>query len=145
MRFSRTTEEQAKLEYNRGVLRGAFGSLFMLALKKERKARKLPLAELARSLGVHRSVVSKWFGGEPNWGIDTMADLALALDIELIVKARSRKTGEIYTPYGVEPDSRATDFEADLSTDDRSQAKGSEFVERLKNSSKPKVEFMAAA
>src|SRR5262245_36246431 len=97
----RLSPNQANREYQRGMLRAAFGSLFWSALvQRKRDNRGFNQSTLAQELGVDRSVVSKWFAGEPNWRIDTIADLAVALDLELVIRARNRKTGRIHTAFG---------------------------------------------
>jgi hypothetical protein len=46
--------------------------------------------------------VSRWFKGDPNWTVNTIANIANALNVDLEIKARDRKTGVIYTPSGVQ-------------------------------------------
>jgi transcriptional regulator with XRE-family HTH domain len=105
---------EARREYERGMLRAAFGSLFWSALvQKKRENSGFNQSQLASELGVDRSVISKWFNGEPNWQIDTIADLALAFDLELVIRARNRKTGRIHTAFGSQPMATATQYNDD--------------------------------
>lgn len=84
-------------EYDRGMLRSAFVSLFWAVIK----ARSLTLQWVAEKLGIDKSAVSRWFSGQhPNWTSDTIADLAHALDLEIEITARDRTTGIIYAPHG---------------------------------------------
>lgn len=100
---SKLSDLEAKREYNRGMLRSAFASLFWTEIARRKKEGTLTQSALADMLGVNKSAVSKWFSdGEPNWEIDTIADIALALDLEFVLRARNRKTGNTHTPYGIE-------------------------------------------
>src|SRR6185437_3564495 len=90
------------LAYERGMLRSAFKSLFW-AIITERK--KLPggftLNQLARAISTSKHEVSRWFTGDPNWTLNTVAGLANALDVEIQIQAVDRATGVIFTPAGV--------------------------------------------
>ena len=94
-----TKEERAK-NFRRGMLRSAFVSLFWVVIASKREREKYKLQSLADALGIDKSVTSKWFISEPNWQIDTIADIADALDVELQIQATERSTGIVYSPYG---------------------------------------------
>ena len=88
--------------YERGMLRSAFKSLFW-AIITERKKRPegFTLMKLARDLSTSKHEVSRWFNGDPNWTINTIAKLASALDVDIEIRATDRSTGTIFTPAGV--------------------------------------------
>jgi transcriptional regulator with XRE-family HTH domain len=89
--------------FDRGMLRSAFASLFW-AVISERRKRGFKLKELADALDCDKSQVSRWFSNEPpNWQIDTIADVAGALNLDLRVEGVDRLTGQVYTPAGVSP------------------------------------------
>jgi hypothetical protein len=79
-----------------------FSSVMWSAITNKRSEHKLTLAGLANALSVDKSVISRWFasGTRPNWQLNTIADLAHALDLEIEVTARDRSTGVIYTAAG---------------------------------------------
>jgi transcriptional regulator with XRE-family HTH domain len=84
------------------MLRSAFVSLFW-AVITHRKKRKdgFTLTQLARALKTNKGEVSRWFRGEPNWTISTIANLASVLDLEISIEARERSTGLVFRPNGV--------------------------------------------
>jgi hypothetical protein len=88
--------------FDRGMLRGAFASLFWGVVSERRKKGILTMQGLAEALCLDKSAVSRWFGDPPNWTLNTIADIAHALDLELEITARDRKTGIVYTPHGRE-------------------------------------------
>lgn len=83
-------------DYDRLMLRSSFVSLFWSALQ----AKGMTMLALARKLRVDKSAVSRWFSGQPNWELDTVSDIANALDLDLTVMATDRKTRVTYTPAG---------------------------------------------
>jgi transcriptional regulator with XRE-family HTH domain len=88
-------------DYERDTLRAAVVSLFWNILAYRKKERGFTLSDLAAKIGVNKSAPSRWFGDEkPNWTENTMADIAAALDVELEVYARDRKTGIRFASYG---------------------------------------------
>ena len=69
------------------MLRSSFVSLFWQAMQ----AAGHKLQFLADALRVDKSAVSRWFSSNPpNWTIDTIADIANALDLEIMITARQR-------------------------------------------------------
>jgi len=91
------------LAYDRGLLRSAFKSLFW-AIITERKKRigGFTLNQLARDLSTSKHEVSRWFKGDPNWTINTIANLANALNVEIRITAVDRFTGMVFTPAGIQ-------------------------------------------
>ena len=87
--------------YDRLMLRSAFQSLFWVALLARKKEKGLTRKGLADILGVNKSFVSRAFSRPPNWQIDKISDMSDALGLDLIVEARDRATGVIYTPSGI--------------------------------------------
>ncbi len=101
--------DEAMREFDREMLRAEFLSLFWAVIEHRKLQGTYRLADLANQLGVHKSVITRWFSKEPkNWTIDTIADIANALDVELILRGRDRKDGTRYTPAGAEPVVRVT-------------------------------------
>jgi transcriptional regulator with XRE-family HTH domain len=92
-------------QFDRGMLRSAFVSLFWSVIQERRRRVGFALQSLADALGINKSAVSRWFSGptQPNWTIDTIADLAHALDLDLEVRATDRQTGQVFTSSGVMP------------------------------------------
>lgn len=86
--------------YDRMMLRSALQSLFWVVLLARKREEKLTKKGLADKLGIHKSFVSRAFSRPPNWQIDKLADMSDALDVDLVIEARDRKTGVIYTPAG---------------------------------------------
>lgn len=65
------------------------------ALEEEHERRGLTMAEIARILGVSRSDISRKMRGERNMTLETLADLAYALDrpVRVSLPARTDKPG----------------------------------------------------
>jgi|LNAP01.1.fsa_nt_gb hypothetical protein len=88
-------------EYDRSMLRSELVSLFWAVVTERKKAPGgYTLQQLADSLGINKSQVSRWFNGLPNWEANTIADIASALGVDLQVVARDRHDGRLYTPVG---------------------------------------------
>jgi transcriptional regulator with XRE-family HTH domain len=89
-------------DYARDSFRSAVVSLFWNILAYRKKHSGFTQTALAEKIGVHKSAPSRWFSEEkPNWEENTMADIATALDVELEIFARDRKTGIWFSPSGV--------------------------------------------
>ena len=99
------SQDKLLLAYDREMLRSAFVSLFWLVIFRKKEHGGFALKTLADKIGVHKSAPSRWFsGGHPNWTVNTISDIANALDVDLEIRAHDRKTGETYAPYGlIEP------------------------------------------
>jgi hypothetical protein len=96
------TKEQRLLEYDRAMLRSAFVSLFWAAISDRKRRGKYTLQMLADKLGTNKSSVSRWFSKDPpNWGIDTISDVASALQLDMEIRATDRITGAVFTSSGI--------------------------------------------
>lgn len=103
-----TTKTEAERErlvaFDREMLRSAFVSMFWSVISDRKRRGGYMLQTLADALGCHKSAVSRWFSNEPpNWTLDTVADIAGALDVELHIEARDRQTGIVHTAAGPMP------------------------------------------
>lgn len=93
--------EIERRDYQREVFRSSVVSLFWNILAFRKKHSGFTQSALAERIGVHKSAPSRWFAGDkPNWEENTMSDIADALDVELEIFARDRKTGQRFAPYG---------------------------------------------
>jgi hypothetical protein len=101
--MSPTTTDPKRLQnYRRQMLRSSFVSLFWSVIQHRRNTGKLQLQEVAHRLGRDKSVVSRWFSPDPpNWTLDTVADIAGALDVDLRIEAVERSTGLVFSPSGL--------------------------------------------
>jgi hypothetical protein len=90
------------LTYDRGMLRSAFLSLFWSVIADKKKNETFTFQSLVKALGTDKGKVSKWFNGDPNWTVNTIAGLAHALDLELHISATERSTGKVFTPSGLQ-------------------------------------------
>lgn len=83
---SKTDDPKFERAYYRAMLRSAFLSMFW-AVISDRKKHGLTLISLAKSIGSSKHEVSRWFNGDPNWTINTIAAIAHALKLTLRVEA----------------------------------------------------------
>jgi ribosome-binding protein aMBF1 (putative translation factor) len=97
---STKTKKNRLRDYDRLMLRSAFVSLFWSVVTERRRRGDFTLQALAKKIGCDKSALSRWFATEPNWTLDTIADLAGALDLELRVEARERGTGMVFGASG---------------------------------------------
>lgn len=98
--------ERLRVYYDREMLRSAFSSVFWSAISFKRKAEGLTLKEVAERLGVHKSGASRWFSGKsPNWEVNTIADIAGALNLDVKLVAIDRDTGTVFSPSGEDAES----------------------------------------
>jgi hypothetical protein len=89
-------------EFDRGMLRSAFVSLFWNVIAYKKAQGQYSLKRFSDELGVNKSAPSRWFSGDrPNWQINTIADIARALDVELEIQAKDRQSGVIFAPHGI--------------------------------------------
>jgi transcriptional regulator with XRE-family HTH domain len=86
--------------YDRSILRSAFVSLFWAIISDRKKRNGFTLVQLAKTMGANKAEITRWFKGDPNWTLNTVASIASALDVELEVRARDRTTGAVFTPAG---------------------------------------------
>jgi transcriptional regulator with XRE-family HTH domain len=106
---SKKTATDRLREYDRMMLRSSFVTVFWAAIQERRKAGKFTLQGLAKALGTNKSAVSRWFSGQsPNWQVDTISDIADALNLELRIEAIDRTTGAKITPTSVQYPSKMT-------------------------------------
>lgn len=87
--------------FDRQMLRAKFQSLFWNVISARKKKGKYTLQQLADTLGVNKSAVSRGFSEPQNWTIDKLSDMADALGVELVIEARDKAGDVIYTPMGV--------------------------------------------
>jgi transcriptional regulator with XRE-family HTH domain len=95
-------KEKLLKAYDREMLRSAFASLFWVIISYRKSRDGFTLKALADKVGVNKSEPSKWFrGSRPNWTLNTVADIASALGVDVEVRARDRETGAVFTPSGL--------------------------------------------
>jgi transcriptional regulator with XRE-family HTH domain len=99
-RMAAERQRDREREYERAMLRSAFASLFWSAVEAKRRRGGYTLQDLADALGKDKSVISRWFGHSQNWTVDTIADIAAALDLELRVEAIESATGAVFALEG---------------------------------------------
>lgn len=87
-------------DYDRAVLKSGVSSLFWAVLRDRKKNRGFTLADLARATARDKAAVSRWFATPQNWRLDTVADIADALDVDVEVRAVERGTGRVFTASG---------------------------------------------
>jgi hypothetical protein len=95
--------------FDREMLRSAFVSLFWNIISFKRDREGFTFSMLAAKIGVNKSEPTRWFSGErPNWTVNTISDIATALDVEIDIRARDRKTGAAFAAHGMitEPSAR---------------------------------------
>ena len=97
------TDPKFRRAFERGVLRSAFKSLFWaIIVERKKRPEGFTLTGLAKAISTSKHEVSRWFNGDPNWEINTIANIADALDVEIEIQAKDRKSGAIYTPAGLQ-------------------------------------------
>jgi hypothetical protein len=82
------------------MLRSAFRSLLWNVFVFRKKNEGLTITKLGKSVGVSKHEVSRWFGGDPNWTINTIGKLGDALQVSIRIEAIDRKSGRVFTPSG---------------------------------------------
>lgn len=93
-----TTTDNSELmrDYDREMLRSSVVTMFYSALQRK-KERGYTSQEMADTLGIHKSSVSRWFSGPlPNWELNTVSDIAFAMNLDLHVSACDRESGEVF-------------------------------------------------
>lgn len=106
MRQSKHTRKSKERALSRELLRSSFASVFWSAFKAKQKRSGYRLLDLAKDTANDKATVSRWFSSLPNWQIDTIADIADALDVDLIIEARERSSATVHSTRGgsrVEP------------------------------------------
>jgi transcriptional regulator with XRE-family HTH domain len=97
---SKTDDPKFEKAYYRAMLRSAFLSMFW-AVISDRKKNGLTLISLAKEIGSSKHEVSRWFNGDPNWTINTIAAIARALKLTLRVQAVDEH-GNVYGSSGLQ-------------------------------------------
>jgi transcriptional regulator with XRE-family HTH domain len=90
--------------YDRAMLRSAVVSLFWGVISERKKSGTFTLQGLAKLIGTNKAEVSRWFKGDPNWTLNTVAAIANALNVDLEIRARDRETGIVFTSAGATTD-----------------------------------------
>lgn len=89
-------------ELARDIVRSSFASLFWMIIKYKKAYQSFSLKTLADKIGVNKSEPSKWFRGDrPNWTLNTVSDIADALDVDLEIRAFDRRTRMEFAPSGL--------------------------------------------
>jgi hypothetical protein len=98
---SKTDDPKFEKAYYRAMVRSAFLSMFW-AVILDRKKSGLTLISLAKAIGSSKHEVSRWFKGDPNWTVNTIANIAHALKLKLQVTAIDEH-GNVYGASGLQP------------------------------------------
>lgn len=96
-----TGNEKFLREFSQQMLRSMVQSVFVSVFNGRRKKNKLTQSELAKKMGVNRSIISRDLAVPPNWTVDKISDMAEALNVDIEIIARDRETGECHTARGV--------------------------------------------
>ncbi len=97
---SKINDPKFEQAYYRAMVRSAFLSMFW-AVISERKKSGLTLISLAKAIGSSKHEVSRWFKGDPNWTINTIASIAHALKLTLRVQVVDEH-GNVYGASGIQ-------------------------------------------
>jgi hypothetical protein len=96
------TQKSRERTHDRQMLRALFQSAFMSVIQTRKAREGYQLKQLAEDTQNLKSTVSRWFSSNPpNWQIDTMADIADALDLEVVLQLKDRKSKEMHTELGI--------------------------------------------
>jgi transcriptional regulator with XRE-family HTH domain len=98
------TRSSPKFErsYERAALRSAFVSLLWAVFTYRKKKEGLTLQALAKSIPANKAEVSRWFKGDPNWTVNTIASIANALNVDIRIEAIDRQSNAVFTPAGLQ-------------------------------------------
>ncbi len=84
------------------VLDASIFGAFLLAIEARRDEDSLTQTKLAELMGRDKANISKLLEGPQNWTVQTISDLAQALDLEVeFVLHDKHKPGRQFTPTGV--------------------------------------------
>ena len=110
------TNAQRSRGFSEEMLRASYVSLFWGVIAERRRRGVFTLQSLADALGIDKSGVSRWFSGDaPNWELNTVADIAEVLGVDLQAPtAVERSTGHVFTPAGVQDVEPTTDAQSML-------------------------------
>lgn len=101
MSMSKKTDPKFLMSYDRAMLRSAFVSLFWGIISERKKHGGFTFQGLAKKVGSTKHEVSRWFNGDPNWTLNTIASIAHALEVELRIEAVDR-AGRVYKTSGLQ-------------------------------------------
>jgi DNA-binding Xre family transcriptional regulator len=151
MWMKRSNSKEALLaEYERGMLRSAFVSLFWSIIAYRKAHGRFALKMLADRIGIHKSASTRWFSGErPNWTVNTIADIANALEVEIEITATDRKTGVRFASYGIIEAARMSsvrtgDESSTVTTDNSPRTSAQPVIELIRERDKRAVLSIAA-
>lgn len=139
MSMSKKSDPKFRRSYARAMLRSAFVSLFWAIISERKKQGEFTLQGLAKKIGSSKHELSRWFNGDPNWTLNTVASIAEALEVELRIEAVDR-AGQVFKPFGLVP--KVTSASAGTET---AHAVQSVKVTRVLNSSETKPLTSAVA
>src|SRR5262249_40427202 len=54
-----------------------------------------------KAISTSKHEVSRWFNGDPNWTINTIASIAHALNVDVRIQAVDRSNRQVFTPAGL--------------------------------------------
>lgn len=97
----KTNNSDHHRDYKREMLRSSLMSLIMAVLKDRKRRNKYTLTDFASAVGRDKAQVSRWLSGSPNWSLNTISDVASALNLDIEIRAHDRAEGIIYSPTGV--------------------------------------------
>lgn len=124
-------------DFDRGILRSTFVSIFWAVLTFKRKTSGYRLQHLADALNIDKSTVSRWFSSvRPNWRTNTISDIAGALNVEIRIEVVDRTTGRRFNAQGeVHPVQTGSDGTSAIvtttigpKTESRAPSKAGEFL-----------------
>lgn len=90
-----TIDDDTMREINRELLKSEMTTIFFAAIAERKKA-GFSFQALADAMGINKSTVSRWFATPPNWELNTVSDLAHALNLRLEIRAHERDTGAVF-------------------------------------------------
>src|SRR3990167_3564404 len=96
-------ERDRMRQYDRAMMRSAFVSLIWSVIAwRLKQASGFQIKKLVEGTARDKEEVSRWFSNpdRPNWTMNTFADIAAALDLEIEVTARERSTGRTFASHG---------------------------------------------
>lgn len=111
MSMSKKNDPKFQMAYSRAMLRSSFVSLFWGIISERKKEGGFTFQEFAKKVGSTKHEVSRWFNGDPNWTLNTVASIAHALDVELRIEAVDR-SNRVFKPSGLSVSSRSATTEA---------------------------------
>ena len=101
MSTSKKNDPKFVMAYDRAIFRSAILSLFWAVISERKKRGGFTFQSFAKKIGSTKHEVSRWFSGDPNWTLNTIASIANALDLDLRIEAVERSTGRVFTSSGI--------------------------------------------